>query len=199
MDVLSETLDRDAAYKLMMGVIVPRPIAWVTSLAPDGIVNAAPFSCFCSVSTDPPMIGINIGDRAGELKDTARNMVRTGEFVVNIADTPLTEALHASSHPFPPSISELETIGLASSASVTIATPRIAAAPLQMECVLHQVIPFGKHARFYVGLIKLFRIRDDLYRNGRITTSELDPVARVAGPVYARLGDYTVLSSARPE
>ncbi len=195
LDIPSASLDRDAAYKLMMGIIVPRPIAWVTTLGENGKVNAAPFSCFCSVSTDPPMIGINIGDRAGGLKDTARNILRTREFVANIADIGLMEALHETSRPFPAQISELEEVGLDSGPSITIATPRIPAAPLQMECVLDQVIPFGAHAHFYVGLIKLFRVREDLYRNGRIATSELGPLARVAGPIYAGLTGYRNLGA----
>ena len=80
------TLSHNETYKLMMACIVPRPIAWVTTVSSNGVVNAAPFSAFCSVSTDPPMVGINVGRRGTKLKDTARNITATKQYVVNIAD-----------------------------------------------------------------------------------------------------------------
>src|ERR1700754_4924050 len=99
------TLSHADVYKLMMGCIVPRPIAWVTSMSKDGVVNAAPFSAFCSVSTDPPMVGINIGRRGAGLKDTARNIAASKEYVVNIADETLVEKLHMSAVEYPADIS----------------------------------------------------------------------------------------------
>ena len=86
MDILAVSLGADAAYKLLTGVVVPRPIAWVTTISTAGVVNLAPFSAFTFVSNKPPMVGINVGRKAGQLKDTARNIHETGEFVVNIAD-----------------------------------------------------------------------------------------------------------------
>src|ERR1700761_3927229 len=119
-------------YKLMMACIVPRPIAWVTSLGPENIVNAAPFSAFCSVSTDPPMAGFNVGRRGSKLKDTARNILTMKEDVINIADETLMEKLHQTSSEYPAGVSELEEIGLQTAPSEFVKTPRIADAPVQM-------------------------------------------------------------------
>lgn len=188
------TLSAPAIYKLLMGVIVPRPIAWVTSLSNTGVVNAAPFSSFCSVSTDPPMIGINIGRRGRGLKDTARNITARGEFVVNIADESMVEKVHSCGVEYPAEVSELAEIGLATLPSETMETPGIAVAPVQLECILHQVLEFGHTTQFFVGQIKRFRIRDDLYRDGKVVTAELRPLARVAGPVYAKLGEMMTLA-----
>src|ERR1700742_246742 len=187
------TLGHNDIYKLMMACIVPRPIAWVTSVSADGVVNAAPFSAFCSVSTEPPMVGVNIGRRGKGLKDTARNIIAANEYVINIADETLMEKLHKCSTEYPAEISELEEVGLETAPSEYVKTPRIAAAPVQFECVLFKVLEFGISTQFFVGEIKRFHIRDGLCLDNKIETSKLRPLARVGGPTYAQLQSFVTL------
>ena len=186
----AQTLDYAAAYKLLSGVVVPRPIAWVSTISPAGQSNLAPFSCFTYVSADPPMIGFNCGRRGGALKDTAANIHATGQFVVNIVDETLLEPMHQSSADFPADVDEIDLLGIPSEPSECVAPRRIASSPISLECVLERVISFGRAgAEFIVGEIKLFHIRDDLIKDGKVDTADLRPLARLAGPVYARLGD----------
>lgn len=182
-------LSADQTYKLMTGLIVPRPIAWVTTRAPDGRVNLAPFSAFTFLSTVPPIVGISVTLRDGDLKDTSRNIDDTGEFVVNIADESLVEAVHASSAEYPAEISEPEILGLELAVSRTVGVPRIARAPAAMECRLEQVVGFGEQgARLIAGRVTHFYVRDDLLVDGKIPTDRLRPLARIAGPRYAPIG-----------
>lgn len=189
MRIVAPELSPEQTYKLMSGIVVPRPIAWITTLGPGGKVNLAPFSCFTFVSNTPPMVGVNIGRKAGQLKDTARNIREHGHFVVNIGNAGLLDAIHASAEEHPPEVSEAELLQLDVLPGETIATPRLAAAPISLECVLHSVTPFGDTgAEFYVGEVRLFHIRDGLAQDGKIDTTLLDPVCRIGGPNYALLG-----------
>jgi flavin reductase (DIM6/NTAB) family NADH-FMN oxidoreductase RutF len=190
------TLGHNDVYKLMMACIVPRPIAWVTSLSPDGVVNAAPFSAFCSVSTEPPMVGVNIGRRGKGLKDSARNILAMKEYVINIADETLMHQLHKCSTEYPSDVSELEQVGLTTAPSEFVRTPRIAEAPVQFECVLVQVLEFGVSTQFFVGEIKRFHVRDGLCFDNKIETAKLRPLARVGGPTYAKLGEFVTMRPA---
>jgi flavin reductase (DIM6/NTAB) family NADH-FMN oxidoreductase RutF len=183
-------LGAEQAYRLITGIVVPRPIAWVSTLSGNGVVNLAPFSAFTFVSPKPPMLAISVGHKAGVYKDTAHNILSTEEFVVHIADTALMAAVHESSAEFPADVSEVEHLGLATIASETIKVPRVAAAPIAMECRFRQCIEFGEtRSRLLVGEVLVFHIRDDLLQNGKIETETLDPIARIAGPRYARLGE----------
>jgi len=187
--IRSTDLTPEQTYRLMTGVVVPRPIAWITTRGADGVVNLAPFSCFTFVSNKPPMVGINIGRKAGVRKDTARNVHATGEFVVNIGDETLIDAIHQSAVEYPAHVSEPEVLGLVVQPSEMVAPPRLQAAPISLECRLHSIIPFGDTgAEFVVGEVLVFHVRDNLLRDGKIDTAQLRPVARLAGPNYAGLG-----------
>ena len=129
MDIPAAGLDPEATYKLITGIIVPRPIAWVTTLSPGGAVNLAPFSAFTFVSNKPPMVGINVGRKAGRLKDTGVNIHAGGEFVVNIADETLIEPVHLSAIEYAPEVSEADLLGLELKASQAVRVPSLAAAP----------------------------------------------------------------------
>ena len=188
-------------YKLMTGLVVPRPIAWVTTLSPDGKINLAPFSAFTFCCHKPPMVTITVGlheyDRRGELKDTLVNILREREFVVNIANQSLLEALHASSAVYPPELSEVEALGLSTCASATIRTPRLAAAPAALECRLHSTVELGEAGdRIVIGQVKMFQVADNLLRNGKVDTRELNPIARLGGPNYAVLGEILTMPAA---
>lgn len=194
MQIEPQDLTPEVTYRLLSGLVVPRPIAWISSLSPNGAVNLAPFSCFTFVSNKPPMLGVNIGRKAGQHKDTGANIHARGEFVVHIGNSAQLHAIHESSAEYPPGVSEAEDLGLHTTASETIAVPRLIEAPVAMECKLHQVIPFGETgAEFFVGEITRFHLRDGLLRDNKVDTLELDPVCRIGGPNYATLGKIVTL------
>jgi flavin reductase (DIM6/NTAB) family NADH-FMN oxidoreductase RutF len=184
------TLDAERSYRLLTGIVVPRPIAWVTSLAPGGAVNLAPFSAFTFVSPKPPMLAISVGRKAGIYKDTAQNILTTEEYVVHIADRSQIGLVHQSSVEHPREVSEVDLLGLETAPSSRIACPRLAAAPVAMECRFRQCLEFGEtRSRLIVGEVLAFHIRDGLLAEGKIETRALDPICRIAGPNYATLGE----------
>ena len=136
-------LAAEESYRLITGIVVPRPIAWVSTLSAGGTVNLAPFSAFTFVSPKPPMLAISIGRKAGIYKDTAHNILATEEFVVHIADTALMSEVHGSSAEFPADVSEVEELGLDTIASEKVSPPRIARAPIAMECRFSNALEFG--------------------------------------------------------
>ena len=187
-------LDAETAYRLITGVVVPRPIAWVTTLSANGVLNLAPFSAFMFVSPKPPMLAISVGRKGGIYKDTAQNILNNEEYVVHIADSSLMNAVHESSTEHPPDVSEVDELGLATLPGERIKVPRLAAAPIAMECRFRQCLEFGEtRSRLIVGEVLVFHIRDGLLQNGKIETEALDPIARIAGPRYAKLGEIVTL------
>ena len=194
MNIQADQLDVDATYKLLTGIVVPRPVAWITTLSDSGVVNLAPFSAFTFVLSQPPMIGVSLGRKAGVRKDTANHMWNSREFVVNIGDQTHLEKIHESSGEYPPEVSEVDLLGLAIAPSLHIKVPRLADVPVSMECTLSQVIEFGNiGTEFFVGEVLAYHIRDGLYRNGKVETRELNPVCRLGGPNYATLGEVITL------
>jgi flavin reductase (DIM6/NTAB) family NADH-FMN oxidoreductase RutF len=188
------SLSHEAAYRLLTGAVVPRPIAWVSSGVAPGKINLAPFSTFTFVSPLPPMLGFNCGLRDGSRKDTSRNINEWGEYVVNIADESMLEVMHLSSVPHGPNVSEVEFLGLKTAPSAMVRTPRLADAPINMECKLRHVLNFGSSgSEFFVGEVLAFHIRDDLYTDGKIDTRLLRPICRLGGPNYASLGEIVTL------
>lgn len=190
MIIHEQTLDAEQAYRLLTGVVVPRPIAWISTRSANDCVNVAPFSAFTFAAYKPPMVVVGIGTRGGKLKDTARNIQATREFVVNICDHALLEKLHLSSMAYPSEVSEAAALELQLRPSVSIGTPSLAQAPISLECMLHQSIDLGEPVvTLFIGNVRVFYIRDDLYANGKVDTDRLHPIARLAGPFYAKLGE----------
>ena len=188
-------LDAEAAYRLLTGVVVPRPIAWVTSLSSGGVLNLAPFSAFTFVSPKPPMLAISVGRKGGIYKDTAQNILNNEEYVVHIANSNLMTAVHESSTEHPPDISEVEELRLSTLPGERVKVRRLAAAPIAMECRFRQCLEFGEtRSRLIVGEVLVFHIRDGLLQIGKIETKALDPIARIAGPRYAMLGEIVTLN-----
>jgi flavin reductase (DIM6/NTAB) family NADH-FMN oxidoreductase RutF len=146
MRIAAKDLETEATYKLITGIVVPRPIAWVTTLSPSGSVNLAPFSFFTCVSPKPALLAISVGRSGGVYKDTARNILALEEYVIHIADFCHLEALHLSATEYPPDVSEVEEAGLATVPSDEVKVPRLRDAPVAMECRFRDCIEFG-HTR----------------------------------------------------
>jgi len=183
-------LDTETAYRLIIGCVVPRPIAWITTIGADGCVNAAPFSSYNYVSTSPPMLAVNIASRAGALKDTARNIRASGEFVVNVATEANMELMHASAEEYAPGVSETSALGIELLASRQVKPPRIAASPVQMECRLDQTVALGRGVNtLYIGEVVAFHVARQFYDGRRIDSAKMRPLARLGGPYYAALGE----------
>jgi flavin reductase (DIM6/NTAB) family NADH-FMN oxidoreductase RutF len=194
MEIDASKISGPDMYRLLTGIVVPRPIAWVTSMSSDGVVNAAPFSAFTWVSNDPAILGFSAGLRHGMPKDTARNIASSKNYVVNIADETLVEQLHLTADEFPADVSELSMAGLTTDPSAIVETPRISDAPIAMECKLQSILEFGRAgAQFVLGEVVHIHIREGLCVNGKIETSDLRPIARLGGPKYAKLGQIMTM------
>jgi len=176
-------LDTHSVYKLLIGAVVPRPIAWVSSRSRDGVLNLAPYSFFNVVSREPPMLAISIGPRTGGEsypKDTLTNIRESQEFVINIVSVPLANAMHESSINHPPEVDEFERAGLTPADCAVIETPRVAEAKISMECTLEHILKLGSD-HLVIGRMQRYHVDDDLITDGRIDTLKLDPLARLAG------------------
>jgi flavin reductase (DIM6/NTAB) family NADH-FMN oxidoreductase RutF len=180
-------------YKLLTGVVVPRPIAWVTTMNENGVVNAAPFSYFNMMGTDPPIVAFGPSWRPnGSPKDTAHNVRLTGEFVINLVDENLAQKMNISAADFPPGQSEIEAAQLELSPSVRVRVPRIAESPAQLECREHCTIEIGK-TRVVLGEVLHLRIRDDLVEGERyyVAGEKMSLIGRMHGAGgYTRTHDY---------
>jgi len=181
-------------YKLMTGAIVPRPIAFVSSVGSDGVHNLAPFSFFAGVSADPPVICFcpMIRSSDGKKKDTLHNIEATGEFVVNVVSEELVAQMNICSGEYPPDVDEFALSGLTPVGSDLVKPPRVKEARISMECTLHQIIPVSDRplgASIVLGRILRFHIQDELFDNFKIDPDRLRPVGRMGGPTYTRTRD----------
>jgi len=190
----------DRAYAMLTSLVTPRPIAWVTSLDREGVVNAAPFSFFNVLGASPPIVGICPGNRPdGTPKDTASNVRLTHEFVVNLVDEAVAEAMNQTAAPLPPGVSELAGSGLTTVPSSVVRPPRIAEAPASLECVEWGTLQIGDN-RLIIGLVKRLHVRDELFDPAtlRIRTELFHPVGRMASPNgYCRTRDHFELARPR--
>lgn len=178
-----DTLDPQSCYKLLIGSVVPRPIAWTSTVSGDGVRNLAPFSFFTVASRNPPMLCISVGPRTSDdqpTKDTLDNVRETREFVINIVSMPLANAMHESSKTHPPDADEFEAAGLTPASCEVVKAPRVEEARVSMECTLERVLPLGSD-HLIIGRMVRFHVRDDLYQNGRIDIKKLQPLGRLAG------------------
>ena len=182
LDLLGTHAER--AYPILAGLVVPRPIAWVTTLHENGSVNVAPFSFFNVFGDDPPLLIFAPGDRPdGSPKDTAQNIRRTGEFVVNLVDEALAEVMNRSAAPHPPGMSEVEHEGLTVVKSSVVAVPRIAASPASLECKVHSIQEIGTN-RLVLGIVHRVHVRDEILdaEKLRIRQELYHPIGRMAVP-----------------
>lgn len=183
-------------YKLLIGSVVPRPIAWVSTVGDDGTPNLAPYSFFTIASSEPPVLVFFPQRRPdGGRKDTAHNVAATGEFVLHIVGEELAEQMNQSSASYAYGVSEFEQAGLRTMHSELVAPPRIDGAPVSFECRVETIVPIGE-ADAVFGRVVLAHVRDDVYRDGRILLEALRPIARLAGDDYTRVTE--VFSMKRP-
>jgi flavin reductase (DIM6/NTAB) family NADH-FMN oxidoreductase RutF len=187
-------------YKLMIGAIVPRPIAFVSSVDGHGVRNLAPFSYYTAVSADPPVVlfcpSVRREDSERGLaahKDTLRNIVGNNEFVINVVTEALVERMNATSAQVPPEIDEFELAGLTAVASELVKPPRVAESPVQMECRLRQIVEISDRpagGSIVLGEVLRFHVREELVDNFRIDPDKLAAVGRMGGPTYVRTRDH---------
>lgn len=176
-------------YKLLIGSIIPRPIAFVTSLSVSEIINGAPFSFFNIVSSNPPMISVSIARKNGQMKDTARNITSSKEFVVHIVDEKNVRQINETAASLPPDQSELQIANLTAIPSTKVAVPGVKEAKVRMECKLYRHLELEGNADLLIGQIVQFHIEDSIYENGKINANGLSAVSRLAGHDYAIIGD----------
>ncbi len=189
-------------YKLMTGIIVPRPIALVSTMDRGGVANLAPFSFFSGVGSNPPAVlfcptlravdETSPGPRPDMRKDTLRNVEETGEFVVNVVSEAIAAAANAASAEVSPQVDEFQLAGLTPLASQAVRPPRVAESPAQMECRLLQVIYTGRAPGagvIVLGEVIRFHLLEDLFEDFRIDPTGLDAVGRMAGNTWVRTRD----------
>ncbi len=176
-------LDPQSVYKLLIGSVVPRPIAWTSTVSREGIRNLAPFSFFTVASRNPPMLCVSVGPRTSDdasSKDTLSNVEEMGEFVINIVSLSLSNNMHESSKSHPPEADEFEKAGLTPEPCEVVRAPRVGEAGVSMECLFDRLLPLGSD-HLVIGRMVRFHVRDELYHNGRMDISALDSLGRLAG------------------
>jgi flavin reductase (DIM6/NTAB) family NADH-FMN oxidoreductase RutF len=179
-------------YKFLMGTVIPRPIALVTSLNDDGVLNAAPFSQFVVISVSPPLLGFVAHEKATGLKDTVNNVLSSKEFVINTVTERMAEQVQECSNDFLPSVSEVERVGFHTLPSTIVRPSRIAESPVQFECRLHRSVEFGEpgsHTHLYVGEIQLVHCAEGVVAGHRVKHEMMNSLGRIAGRSYIRTGD----------
>lgn len=180
------------AYKILIGAIVPRPIAWVSTIGKTGQTNLAPFSFFNGICSNPPSLLFCVGNHSdGREKDTLRNIRATKEFVVNTVSENSAEAMNKTSVDYPPETSEFEAAHIASLPSKIVKPPRVADALIHFECKLIQIVNVGPKSKtpagaghVVIGEIVQMHFSEKVYKNGKIILEELKPIARLAGAFY---------------
>jgi flavin reductase (DIM6/NTAB) family NADH-FMN oxidoreductase RutF len=195
-DVAAADLDARSAYALLTSLVVPRPIAWVSTVSVAGERNLAPHSYFNLVSSDPPVVHVTSSQRRGRLKDTARNIAETGEFVVNVASREQVELANHTSAEWPPDEDEWTLAGVPGLPSRLVAPERVAGAPAALECRLVESLTIGNGTIFF-GEVVWFHADPRVMVGHRVSARALDPVARLGGPFYTPLGD--IFRLARPD
>ena len=200
MNVGASDLSHREIYNILLNAVVPRPIAWVSTLSASGQPNLAPFSFFNCVCVDPPLLAFAPGLRApkpvnaahGEPKDTLHNVRETREFVVNVVPYRLREAMNMTSGEYERSVNEFDLAQLATEASQLVRPPRVAESPVSFECKLHQIVDFSTaptSSSLVIGEVVAVHIDDTHMKNGRIDGDSLDLIGRMGGAQYSRTRD----------
>ena len=197
MQIDPQTLDGTAVYKLLIGSVVPRPIAWVSSVDGAGVANLAPFSYFMAITAEPPTIAFSCSPREGAKKDTLRNIEGARAFVVNIVDDERAEQMNLTSGDYAPEVDEFALARLTAAPGVKVKVPRVQEAPISMECTVDRIVPVGP-AHLVLGEIVQWHVRDDIYdvATGRLDMHRLRPVGRLTGNLYSHI--HQIFEMKRP-
>jgi len=202
MHINPDEIPHISVYKLITGSIVPRPIAWVSTVNPDGHPNLAPFSYFNAVCPKPPMLTFcpSVRGTDGRQKDTLYNVRATGEFVVNVVTDATAEAMNLTAQELPAEANEFEIAGLTPIPSILVKPPRVGESPIHFECKVHQIIEISDQpggGNIVIGRIVQIHVQDDLLIGAdKIDTEKLRPVGRLGGPNYCHVHD--IFSMIRP-
>ncbi|MBY8883229.1 flavin reductase family protein [Streptomyces sp. PTM05] len=188
-----EVLDRNSFYKLLTAVVVPRPIAWVSTVDPDtGAANLAPHSFFNVACVSPPIVQFSSVGR----KDSLRNIEETGEFVVSLAPEHLFEQVNATGTDFPHGVSEFDEVGIAREPSSRVKPPRVAASPVALECVLHSTVRLGDSTVVF-GRVVHAAVSEAVMTDGQPDIRLMRPLTRLGKEEWGTLGDVLEISRIR--
>lgn len=189
-----QNLEQKSIYKLLTGIVIPRPIGWISSISEEGVPNLAPFSYFNAVGDDPPHVMFSAGHGANSNKDTLNNVLATKQFVVNMVTEDLVEQMNSTAQGIPPHESEFDLANLTPIPSLLIKPPRVKESPIAMECELvhHYTLENNKFggSTILVGRIVMFHIAENvLLDDFKINLETYKPVARLAGSNYSKMGE----------
>ena len=187
MDLRLAELPAHERYKLLIGLVIPRPIAWISTWSENGVANCAPFSFFNVFSEDPPLCVIGINPRSdGAMKHSLKNIRRTREFVVNLVDEATANAMHLSSREYPEEVSEFEQVGLTTAPAITVKHPRIAEAAACLECRVERIVEISGTRELVLGEIQLVHARGGIIdpQTKRISEAHYRPIGRLFGERY---------------
>jgi flavin reductase (DIM6/NTAB) family NADH-FMN oxidoreductase RutF len=208
MDVKTKDLSAHQIYNILIGSILPRPIAWVSTINANGVPNLAPFSTFTFASSNPPVVCFAPAFKSREVdgktivvpKDTLKNIETTHDFVVNIVSLPIAEKMNQTSGNYPPGVDEFVKAGLTAVPSNEVRAPRVGEAMVSYECRLRQIINFGSHdgaGNLVLGDVVGFHFADGVYENNHIDLEKLQPIARLSGSSYCKV--ESIFDMVRPE
>lgn len=208
MDFKAKDLNGHQIYNIIIGSILPRPIAWVSTVDSNGVPNLAPFSAFTFASSNPPVLcfapalksRVIDGKKVVVPKDTLKNIETNGDFVVNIVSLPIAEKMNQSSANYEPGVDEFLKVGLTAVPSVGVRAPRVGEAMVSYECKLRQIINFGSHegaGNLVLGDVIGFHLVDGIYENNHIDLQKLQPIGRLAGSSYCKVD--SIFDMPRPE
>jgi flavin reductase (DIM6/NTAB) family NADH-FMN oxidoreductase RutF len=193
MKIIPADLNKRDSHELMMSAILPRPIAFVSTVGKDGIFNVAPFSCFAPIGMKPALVCLQISrKRDGEKKDTLKNIELTKDFVVNAVDELMAKAMNQSSAEYPSDVDEFKEVGLTALKSDLVKAPRVGESPVNMECRLIQTLNFGEvptGSHVVIGEVVLVHVRDELWAGDHIDISKWKPIGRLGEQLYCRMTD----------
>jgi flavin reductase (DIM6/NTAB) family NADH-FMN oxidoreductase RutF len=179
-----DQMERNAFYRVLNSVVVPRPIAWVCSRSADGALNLAPHSFYTVACVEPPVVQFTSVGR----KDSLRNVEATGEFTVSLTPEALFEQINATGTDFPPGTSEAEACGVRLEPSDVVGVPRVAESPVAVECTLHSTVRLGDSTVVF-GRVRSITVWESAVRDGRPRIEELRPLARLGGNEWSTLGE----------
>jgi len=193
MKIIPERLSKRDSHELLMSAILPRPIAFVSTVGEDGVNNVAPFSCFAPIGMKPALVCLQISQkRDGQKKDTLRNIEFAKDFVVNAVDASMAEAMNQASADYPSDVDEFKEVGLTALKSELVRAPRVGESPISMECKLLQILEFGETptaSHVVIGEVVLVHVRDELWAGDQIDISKWKPIGRLGGQLYCRMTD----------